>query len=96
MLKNGVRAGLFLSAAVPYRHSSFHQLLGAGTIGHSADSFRLIIITTLIELLLIDVPRQPISGPQKQQDNIHTQITKNNKKDTHETNTNRTKEYLIN
>jgi hypothetical protein len=93
--ENGIRAGFFPSTTVPYRHSSFHQLPGVGTIGHSADNLRLII-TTLIELLLIDVLSQPIRGPQKQQHNIHTQITRDNKQDTRETNTNRTKEYLIN
>ena len=37
-----------------------------------------------------------MSGPQKQYHNIQTQIAKDNKQDIHETNTNRTKEYLIN
>jgi hypothetical protein len=95
MLKNDIRAGFFSSTAIPYRHSSFHQLPGAGTISHSADSLRLIVITTLIQVLLIDVLSQPISGLQRQQHNIHTQITKDNKQDTHESNANRTKEYFI-
>jgi hypothetical protein len=95
VLKNGIRTGFFSSTVIPHWQSSFHQLPGAGTIGHSADSLRLIIITTLIELLLIDVLSLPISGPQKQYHNIQTQRTKDNKQDTHETNTNRTKEYLI-
>jgi hypothetical protein len=57
-------AGFFPSNAVPYRQASFHQAPGAGTIGNSADSLRLITVTTLIELLRTDVLNQPISGPQ--------------------------------
>jgi hypothetical protein len=90
------RAGFFPSNAVPYRQASFHQSPGAGTIGNSADSLRLITVTTLIELLLTDVLSQPICGPQKKYHNTQTQIAKDNKLYTHETNTNRTKDYLIN
>jgi hypothetical protein len=57
------RAGFFPSTAVPYRQSSFHQSPEAGTIGNSADSLRLITVTTFILLLFTDVFSQPISGP---------------------------------
>jgi len=41
--------------------------------------------------LFIDTPSQQPHGPQQKEHNTQTQITKNNKQDTYETNTNNKK-----